>query len=786
MGKTRLATVAATAAADRFPFGGAFVDLVPACGGVVIHAVASALGVSERAATALEDALHERLGEGRMLVVLDNCEHVLDAAARFVDHALARSAALVVLATSREPLGVPGERVLRVPPLDVESDAERLFEDRVVASDPGFAADPSVVADICRRLGGMPLAIELAAARAASLGADGLLSGLHDHLRLHAAGSGEDRHRSMRAVIDWSPDLLDDEERAVFRSLAVFQGGFDLPAVAAVATDGDVAVAADVVGRLTDKSLLVPEDTAAGRRWRMLETVHAYAHERLDESGEKAAVTGRYVDWAAATAIALEQQLEDGGAWAVRFDVVADDLRAAATPEPPYGLAMAIGHLTYAFGYLAEAQQHYEAAIRVAPDASAAAEAAIEAAHVAWSAMRADIAFELLIEASRCCGGAWRAKALADAVMLAERMPAEFDEPIPHDRLTAMLDEARAAAPAGDPDVEAHLAIAAAWNGCPEPSNADGPLAAAALEAARAVDDPVLVVGALDAVASAAIGEGRYHDAAVVSAQRLDLLPRLARHRPAVGGEVGDLLHMASETALLAGDLPSALERARLARRELQDRGIPHMVAVHHVVPLVLQGRFAEAQAEARIMRDAWERAGSPPATWLTPAVHATALSYELQGDDDEAARWHEFADRVGASQQSFDLFARFRLGLYRGDLPVVLALEAEFDDDPMRQYCHFARAVLAEAAVIAGDGRAAELVEVAARLGAENDWVAAYALRAAGRLAGDRSLVDASVRAWEALDAPFERAVTLTLLDDRRAEGIDALAALGCAPPAV
>ncbi len=214
IGKTRLAAVVAELAAPSFPLGGAFVDLVPVGEGFVAEAVASALGVTERPGQALEDAVARHLGRGRSLLVLDNCEHLVDTVAAFAERLLSGCASVTILATSRERIGVPGERAVPVPPLPLESDAERLFLDRAAAADPAFDAARADVTELCRKLDGMPLAIELAAARSASLGAAGLLSALDDVLRLLSGGRGSvERHRSLRAVLAWSHDLLTDRRR---------------------------------------------------------------------------------------------------------------------------------------------------------------------------------------------------------------------------------------------------------------------------------------------------------------------------------------------------------------------------------------------------------------------------------------------------------------------------------------------------------------------------------------------------------------------------------------------
>ncbi|WP_427167448.1 AfsR/SARP family transcriptional regulator [Streptomyces sp. C1-1] len=233
------------------------------------------------------ERLAEHCGRRRMLIVLDNCEHVVDAAARLVEELLERCPGLTVLATSREPLGVPGELLRPVEPLP-EPVALRLLADRGAAARPGFrvADDPEACAEICRRLDGLPLAIELAAARLRMLTPRQIADRLDDRFRLLTSGSRTvlPRQQTLRAVVDWSWDLLDEEERDVLRRLSVFAGGCDLAAAEAVC--GPWAL--DVLGSLVDKSLVVAAPSGeGGMRYRLLETVAEYAGERLDEVGRR-------------------------------------------------------------------------------------------------------------------------------------------------------------------------------------------------------------------------------------------------------------------------------------------------------------------------------------------------------------------------------------------------------------------------------------------------------------------------------------------------------------------
>ncbi|MFD4785843.1 BTAD domain-containing putative transcriptional regulator [Streptomyces sp. NPDC058459] len=305
-GKTRLSIEAAEAVRDTAPDGAWLAELAPVDDpDAVPQAVLTAIGAREtvlhgagvegvRAASDRwgdpVERLVEHCGRRRMLIILDNCEHVVDAAARLAERLLADCPRLTVLATSREPLGVPGELLRPVEPLP-EPVALRLLGHRGAAARPGFtvADDPDACAEICHRLDGLPLAIELAAARLRVLTPRQIADRLDNRFRLLTSGSRTvlPRQQTLRAVVDWSWDLLDSDERDVLGRLSVFAGGCDLAAAEAVC--GPVAL--DALGSLVDKSLLVAAPSAgSGMRYRLLETVAEYAADRLDESGERAAV----------------------------------------------------------------------------------------------------------------------------------------------------------------------------------------------------------------------------------------------------------------------------------------------------------------------------------------------------------------------------------------------------------------------------------------------------------------------------------------------------------------
>jgi predicted ATPase/class 3 adenylate cyclase/DNA-binding CsgD family transcriptional regulator len=338
VGKTRLAIQVATSFAGDYGDGTWYVDLAPITDpDLVAITVGRALGLPDQPGRSPVGALLQLVGARRMLVLLDNCEHLLDTSAALTEALLGACSGLTLLATSREPVGVAGEVTWRVPSLPLDSDAVRLFGDRAGHARPGFTlSDDNVaaVSEICRRLDGMPLAIELAAARIRALSPNEILAGLQDRFRLLTGGSrtAVRRQQTLQASVDWSHALLTEPERILFRRLAAFAGGFDLNGCRKVAGDKDLAPhqVLDVLALLVDKSLVFA-DTAGGRtRYRLLETIRQYAQEKLGESAEAAAVRDRHRDHYAAMAAALDAPAHTNLELLLdQADTEIDNLRAA-------------------------------------------------------------------------------------------------------------------------------------------------------------------------------------------------------------------------------------------------------------------------------------------------------------------------------------------------------------------------------------------------------------------------------------------------------------------------
>jgi predicted ATPase/DNA-binding CsgD family transcriptional regulator len=373
-GKTRLALHVAGQVADGYDGGVCPVDFSPiADPDLVTVTIARAFGLPDQPGRSTVDTLLPYVRDQRTLLLLDNCEHLLDGIASLVNTLLRACPILKVLATSREPIGVAGEVIWRVPPLSLHDEAVELFASRARLVRPTFSlteTNNATVTEICSCLDGMPLAIELAAARVRALSPNEILDGLRDRFRLLAGGArtAEPRQQTLRASVDWSYELLTQRERILFRRLAVFSGGFDLEAAEAVAAGpsggGDVErdEILDLLTLLVDKSLVLAEIEDTRTRYRLLETMRQYAFEQLGASGEAEAVRTRHRDYyvlvAAAVDAAARTALDQSLARAV---LEIDNFRAAfawsrerSDAEVALKLASSLQPLWLALGHLYE------------------------------------------------------------------------------------------------------------------------------------------------------------------------------------------------------------------------------------------------------------------------------------------------------------------------------------------------------------------------------------------------------------------------------------------------
>ena len=393
VGKTRLALQAAAELIDEFPDGVWLVGLAALTDGSLLEReAAKALGVEEDPGTPLSESILAHLSDRQLLLILDNCEHVVDSAAKFTELVLNHSPDVHVLVTTREGLGISGEVLRLVPSLrlpgegdlssmadlafdtDEEAGALRLFLERAQEVTPGFALDESnlgTVAQICRRLDGIPLAIELAAARTRVLTPEEILLRLDDRFRLLTGGSRTalPRQQTLEATMDWSHDLLSEREQVVLRRLAVFRGGLTLVAAETVASgEGlDPFEILDALTRLMDTSLLIPSGVIPGR-YRMLETVRQYAMYRLVAAGEAERVRRRHANYFTERADEWSAALlgHDAGDWVLAFERDHDNFRAAidwSLEANEHGLAVRLTGLVARYWW--NSSLHVEARRRV-------------------------------------------------------------------------------------------------------------------------------------------------------------------------------------------------------------------------------------------------------------------------------------------------------------------------------------------------------------------------------------------------------------------------------------
>jgi predicted ATPase/transcriptional regulator with XRE-family HTH domain len=387
VGKTRLALAVAAAAVDSYPDGVWLVELAPlADPSLVAQAVATVLGVREEPGRPLLATLTDHVQPRALLLVLDNCEHLIGVCAELAVALLRQCPGLRLLATSREALAVAGETQYRVPALAVPDlahlphpehlsavEAVDLFMQRAQARHPDFALtshNAPVVAQICARLDGLPLAIELAAARAGSLPLEAIAARLDDRLQLLTGGSRTalPRHQTLRAAMEWSHDLLSAPEQTLLRRLAVFSGGWSLGAAETVCAGTRLASweVLDLLAGLVNKSLVLLEERGGEARYRLLETVRHYGQERLEAAGEAAAVREDHLAWCLALAEEAQPQLRgpQQGLWLARLEADHDNLREALGWSLREGgdatlslrLAGALWRFWYTRGYLGEGQ----------------------------------------------------------------------------------------------------------------------------------------------------------------------------------------------------------------------------------------------------------------------------------------------------------------------------------------------------------------------------------------------------------------------------------------------
>ncbi len=644
-GKTRLAIEVASQLTGEFGDGVWYVDLAPITDpDLVAVTVARALGLPDQPGRSTLDTLLRFVRDRRMLVVLDNCEHLLDASAELVVALLGAAPGLTVLATSREAIGVAGELGWRVPSLPLADEAIELFADRARHARPDFTLtddNAATVGEICTRLDGLPLAIELAAARVRALSLAEIVESLHDRFRLLTGGArtAVRRQQTLRASVDWSHALLTEPERVLFRRLAGFLGGFDLAAARAIAGHDDVErfQVMDLLTLLVDKSLVVADDSGGRTRYRLLETVRQYALEKLGQSGEADAVRSRHRDYYTSIAALLdapacsdyEQRLEQA-----KTEI--DNLRAAfgwsrenCDIELALTLASSLQPLWQARGRLSEGLVWFDTAL-----------ADLDADHLAVAP-------------------AVRARALADRAILAIWVGAA-------DSLDQAQQALAIARGIEDPALLARALTACGYIASVVSAEPAQPYFAEALDLARALDDRWRLSQILSAQAGATIMAGDPIAARAPAEEGRDLADAIGdRHdsyqcRYYLGWTQiyeGDLAGAAAQFAELAAEAKAAHDGLREAQS----------LAMRAVV-LAYQGDTGATRAAADAATEAAAEAGGLFVAMGYAALAAAALA---AGDAATALGAIEAWPHLGARPQTTGLQYLYsaEAALARGDL---------------------------------------------------------------------------------------------------------------------
>ena len=611
-GKTRLAAQVAADQAERWPDGLWWVELGAVTDAAeVAEVVASTVGVLVEPVRGPLGSVAVTLRDCRALVCLDNCEHVLEGAAEVAAALLRSCPEATVLATSREPLGVPGEVVWQVPPLTTD-DALALFVERAGAVRPGFALDASseaAVRAMCARLDGIPLALELAAAWLRTLTPQQIEAGLDDRFGLLVRGprGAVPRQQTLAASIEWSHALLEEPDRVVFRRLATFPGGFGLEAARSVAASGAVARddVLDALGRLVDKSLVVASESGQEARFRLLETIRQFAADRLEDAGEVAATRDRHLAHVLAFVEGSEPELRrDIDAWRTRLELEQANLRAAlewglAAPDPAPGRRLAAGlpWLWHLHGQGAEGIEFLRRAVGRAPQDRSRLQARL----LAGIALVADTASPFGLE-------------FDTAQQALEIATERGDEPLRALCLT-LSGVGRFFTDFG-----------AAWA-----------LSVEALEVAEAAGD-AFVVDAARALQGIILHlEDRHEAAEPLLAAAVEGL--LRRHR----GIAATTLGFRAAGAMSTGELGRARRLAEQAVRVAEPLGDYNRVGSTRSVLALVHGLAGQVDAGLEVMQPVLRLVEGAENDVFVPGMARTMGALELwRGDPEAAARWFE------------------------------------------------------------------------------------------------------------------------------------------------
>jgi len=658
VGKTRHALQVGAEMLDGFPDGVWLVDLAPVSDpDLVLHAISSALKVREDGGGGSLEALQDHLESKHVLLLLDNCEHLLSACAQIAESLLRACPHLKMLTSSREALGAAGEVTFRVTSLALpdphnlpslenmtQYDSVRLFIERAVAVKPGFVItneNAPAVAQVCARLDGIPLAIELAAARVPGLAVEQISKRLDDRFKLLTGGSRTAllRHQTLRAMIEWSHELLTEAERIVFRRLSVFVDDWTLEAAEQICGEGGIAEAdvMDLMLRLVAQSLVSAEERAGQARYRMLETIGDFAREKLKESGEESAVRARHLEWFLHFSEQSKPELEkaESFVWLTGVQPEYDNLQAAlewaataGTAQPAQRLAAAAAQLADVrerLGLRVQAAQHYQQALAFL-DAAPADEVRIQKCGVQGKLLYviADLRFRVDPESYK----RWLVQAEASADYLQEALKAAEGEP-PSAQRAEVLNA---------------LAIHVGWARVQRDTEAAERYARAAVEVAEQLDAPTVLCNALGTLDTVLFLRAKWRERIGFSERRLRVSrdPRVVDVR-----QRADALIEAAHALTCVGDyeqaLPHVVEAARLAA-EHQLVELERTALSDRTDNLFRLDRWDEVLELDERLRDMQQRY---PVEKIGPSCYSIAVEssvHALRGEADLALRGREEA----------------------------------------------------------------------------------------------------------------------------------------------
>ena len=689
VGKTRLALAAAEDVADRFEHGVVFVDLVKVTQpDMVVDAIADAADVPETSAATRQEVLISSLAERNCLLVVDNCEHVQDAARTWLERLLSDCRSLHVLATSRLRLMLPFEHVVSVPGLSLDAagadDAVALFIERMVAAGadrPSGAADRETIAEICAALEGMALGIELAAARVPGLGLEALAGALGSRLDILDIGArADDRHRSLRAAIDWSYELLAPDERAVLRAAATFAAPADLDAICAVTRQPSPTVL-DALAHLVDWNLASLK-AGSPTRYRVLETIRQYAIDAAESVGEAVALRDAHLEWCRSRLDDLRARAPGDERWCSQVDDVLDDARAAlawadqarASPVAAITMAGLLADVLFQRGHPGEAQRRYQEAALLAGQPGERCRWLRLAAGAAAGRNVGGDTIDLLIQSAdvALASGAADDAAydLAAAAALQYRAPGIIRRPIDIPSVDAQLTRARAISQGGA-RAQAAIAVAAGW--APGANVRSPDLTEQAMRLAGRTNDPLLISEAFDQLSGHELSAGHLAAAAAVIDRRLGAIANVPIE-PRSAFEHFDILQMACRVNLGIGKLAEARHYADAIAALPYFREQRHIGLGRRIEVDAMAGDFDVVVANAELFERDWRRAGTPVASNLAIGAYAAATVHGMLGDPDARDRWIEITQALLPPPEQFDQHVH----LWKVTLDAFLALHLD------------------------------------------------------------------------------------------------------------